>query len=258
MRKILGLILTLTLLLVGCSPQVKQVGVRQLQAKQEETKQEETKQEEVKKEETKQEEVKKDQAKQEETKREEVKQEEAKQEEVKQEETKQEEENHSEPEEVVEYEEDHDEEYEEERESYSEPSEYVQSNYSISLGGVEWSISNNATQDQLDAYIPFELVNWGPEYVPSKEAGVNQSLFLAIHQDNNGAINYIDNANSLTYKDAYGDTKTYYFSHIHFYSKDSEMTDSYVSEFFGGNQGDSIGIQVCYFDEHYYAVYVFN
>lgn len=123
----------------------------------------------------------------------------------------------------------------------TQQTESTQAFNSVMINGYELPISNVNTQARLDAKYQ-ELVNWGSEYVGHKTVG-GGSIYLAVHRDSYGWL--VQQANSITFKDINGNTKTYYrVGTVGPLYAGEEIPDDPVSYLYG-NQGDAIAIQTC-------------
>ena len=114
-------------------------------------------------------------------------------------------------------------------------------NNSILINGVVLRVSNNATQDGIDAG-GRRIVNWGVEYMGNKKVG-GPSAYFALHHKPYGYL--FQNASSFIFKDINGNVKTYNIeSRTGVRNWQPKMSDDQFA-YTRGDMGDRIAVQTC-------------
>lgn len=141
--------------------------------------------------------------------------------------------------------------------SSSESYSYSAPNNSITIGGYNLPISNDSTQSRLDAMYQ-EVVNWGASYIGYKYNYDGQSIYLAVHRDSYGWL--FPSYSSFDFKDAGGNTKTYYLSEVKGPFEYTTYADDWQSDAMYGVGGDAIYVQTCVdgIGNSNYKVYIYR
>lgn len=140
--------------------------------------------------------------------------------------------------------------------SISDPRHSVMKNFSVYIEGSPIPISNENTQARLDEK-NLEYVNWGADWVTSKNNGDGKSLYLTSHRGTSpGDKSAV--AKEILFKDSSGNVSTYVLKTVHGPFPKSPKANPRQIELITGKAGDVIAFQTCDYGVTDYRVYEFH